>query len=116
MTEFTLDNTQALPVTVNPVAVISGNEVPAKLAAPPVFAVTAGNSTFIVSDDGLTAILVSEDGVGDTTYTITGDPGAGADPLVETVILHVTAPAAPTATKLNILGGTPFAKSTLPTP
>ena len=108
MIEFTIDNTQALPIALAPV---DSNGNVAKLAGPAVFAVVSGNSKVVnISADGLSAILFSEDGVGDTVITVTGDPGQGNAPLVETITLHVTAPV---AVALRVTAGSPVPKSTV---
>lgn len=86
--QITITNEQQIEVTLNPVT-SSGN--PAPLDGNPVWEVLTGNSTVIPSADGKSAILRSEDGIGDTQIKVTGDAdlGAGVVEISDTIELIV---------------------------
>lgn len=83
MLDVTIDTTQQVQVTLRPVDA-SGNAV--VLTSKPKWELTAGNATFKVADDGLSALLISPSVQDDSLFTITDTtPGS---PLTDTIELH----------------------------
>jgi hypothetical protein len=101
--DLTIDTTQKVPVTINPVD--SGGK-PVVLNEKPKWVLTAGIATIEVADDGMSAMLISSETVGDSliTVSITG--------LQETVTLHVdlSPPPISKVASLGLRAGTPVAK------
>lgn len=76
MINKTITNVQEIDITLNPKNAAGG---PATLDGPIAWSVETGNSTFKnVSEDGKTATLRSEDGLGTTRFKATGDADLGA--------------------------------------
>jgi hypothetical protein len=105
--ELKITNEEKINVKLVPV---TASNTPAKLDGKPTWVVTSGNSTVVVSDDGLSADLVSEDGVGDTVFTVTADAdlGSGVTDISDTVTLTVVDPQ---AQSLGLVAGTPVPKN-----
>lgn len=104
--EVTITNEQKVPVTLAPV---TATGKPAKLDGPPTWTVVSGEGTVEVSEDGLTATLVSSDNPGDTQYMVEADAdlGEGVETISDIVTLHV---AGAKAANLGLTVGTPVAK------
>lgn len=98
--DVTITNQEQVLVTLNPDQPLDGDAT---------FEVVSGNSTFAAQPGGLSAQLISEDGVGDTVYRVSGDadPGGGTQTIEDTVTLHVVHPH---ATTLGLSAGTPTPK------
>jgi len=104
--EIKITNEQQVDVTVSP-RTDSGK--PAKLDGSPAWTVISGNSQVVVSDDGLTATLVSSDELGDTIISVKADAdlGEGVEEIADTVTLSVIGA---TAKNLGLSAGTPVPK------
>lgn len=102
---ITITNEQKVQVTLAPMTE-AGN--PATLDGAPVWAVTAGDATLEVAEDGLSAYLISgEPGNSVITVTADADLGEGVVNIVDTIDLAVV-PAS--ASQLGLLAGTPELK------
>ena len=103
---ITITNEQKVQVTLAPTTA-AGN--PATLDGAPVWAVALGDATLEVSEDGLSAFLVS--GAADVTSQITvtadADLGAGVTTLTDVIDLAVVAAQ---ASALGLVTGTPILK------
>lgn len=106
MLEETIDNTQKIEVIMQP---LDDKEKPAKVDGIPAWISDGGGSTMVVSADGLSAMLISSDTPGDTTFTVTvdADLGAGIVSVSDTVLLHVVDAM---ATHLGLSAGAPVSK------
>jgi len=104
--EIKITNEQQVDVTVSP-RTDAGK--PAKLDGSPAWTVISGNSQVVVSDDGLTATLVSSDEPGDTVVAVKADAdlGEGIEEIADTVTLSVVGAS---AKNLGLTAGTPVAK------
>jgi hypothetical protein len=90
---ITITNEQKVQVTLQPVTE-AGN--PATLDGAPVWAVTEGDATLEVAEDGLSAFLVSGAADVNSTITVTADAdlGEGVVALTDTITLAVVAASA----------------------
>lgn len=88
MTEVTITNAQKIKATLAPVTQ-SGK--PAKLDGKPTWSVVDGDGTVSVSDDGLSADLVSGDNPGVTNYLVEADAdlGEGVETISSAIVLTV---------------------------
>lgn len=84
---------------------------PAPLDGAPAWSVISGNSQVVVSEDGLSAMLVSSDDPGDTHVLVKADAdlGEGIEEISDTITLSVIGA---TAKNLGLTAGTPEAKPT----
>ena len=107
--ELKITNEQQVDVTVSP-RTDSGK--PAKLDGSPAWTAISGNSQVVVSDDGLTATLVSSDEPGDTIVSVKADAdlGEGVEEIADTITLSVIGA---TAKNLGLASGTPVPKPTV---
>lgn len=98
--EVTITNREQVLLTLNPDEPLDGDAT---------FTVVSGNSTVVPQPGGLSAQLVSEDGIGDTVYDVSADadPGSGIETIHDTVTLHVVHPH---ATTLGLSVGDPTPK------
>jgi hypothetical protein len=105
-TTVSITNEQQIKVTLAPV---TDTGKPAKLDGAPAWAVISGNSRVVVSDDGLSADLVSSDDPGDTEILIKADAdiGEGVEEISDTIKLTVVGA---TAKNLGISVGSPTPK------
>lgn len=106
-TTVSLTNEQQVKVTLTPV---TDTGKPAKLDGAPSWAVISGNSQVVVSDDGLSADLISSDDPGDTEILIKADAdiGEGVEEISDTIKLTVVGA---TAKNLGISVGSPTPKA-----
>lgn len=106
MTAINITNEQQVPVTLTPK---TDKGKPAKVDGIPTWTVQSGDSTVIVSEDGLSAELVSSDTPGDTVILVEADAdlGEGVTPISESITLTVSSA---TATNLGLAVGTPIDK------
>ncbi len=106
MFEIKLTNEQKVNVTITP---RTDTGKPAKLDGSPTWTVISGNSQVAVSDDGLSADLISSDEPGETQISVKADAdlGEGIEELAEVIILTVIGA---TAKNLGLSAGTPVAK------
>lgn len=104
--EIKLTNEQKVSVTLSP-RTDSGK--PAKLDGSPSWAVVSGNSQVVVSEDGLSAVLISSDDPGDTVVLVKADAdlGEGVEEISDTINLTVIGA---TAKNLGLSAGTPEPK------
>ncbi len=104
--ELKITNEQQQPVTLTPK---TDTGKPAKLDGKPTWEVVSGDSTITVSEDGLTATLVSSDTPGDTQYLVSADAdlGEGVETISDTIKLSVVGA---TAKNLGLTAGAPEAK------
>lgn len=109
--ELKITNEQQIPVTLTPV---TDTGKPATLDGMPAWTVISGNSQCVVSEDGLSAMLVSSDEPGDTEIIVKADAdlGEGVEEISDIVKLSVQGA---TAKNLGMKAGTPEAKP-VPTP
>lgn len=109
--ELKITNEQQVKVTLAPK---TDTGKPASLDGMPSWAVITGNSRLNVSEDGLSAMLVSADDPGDTEVLIKADAdlGEGIEEISDILKLSVIGA---TAKNLGMTAGTPEAKPT-PTP
>lgn len=107
--ELKITNEQQVDVTVSP-RTDSGK--PAKLDGSPAWTVISGNSQVVVSEDGLSATLVSSDEPGDTIVSVKADAdlGEGVEEIADTITLSVIGA---TAKNLGLAAGTPVPKPTV---
>ena len=107
--ELKITNEQQVDVTVSP-RTDSGK--PAKLDGSPAWTVISGNSQVVVSEDGLSATLVSSDQPGDTVIAVSADAdlGEGVEEIADTITLSVIGA---TAKNLGLTAGTPTPKPTV---
>jgi hypothetical protein len=107
--ELKITNEQQVDVTVSP-RTDSGK--PAKLDGSPAWTVISGNSQVVVSEDGLSATLVSSDEPGDTIVSVKADAdlGEGVEEIADTITLSVIGA---TAKNLGLTAGTPTQKHTV---
>ncbi len=105
--ETSITNEQKVKVTLKPVTQ-SGK--PASIDGKATFSVVSGDSTFVASDDGLSADLVSSDTPGDTQFLVEADVNMSPD-VVETIsdIIKLTVIGA-NASSLGLAVGTPELK------
>lgn len=106
MLELTINNHQKVTVTLNPVDQ-DGNPEP--VDGIPAWVVQSGNSTVVPAADGMSADLISEDGVGDTVFGVSADadPGPGVQTIQDTITLHVVHEF---ASNLGLTAGQPVPK------
>jgi len=106
--DIKLTNEQQVKVTLNP-KTDAGKSV--KVDGKPTFEVISGNSTVVVAEDGLSAMLVSADDPGDTEILVKADAdlGEGVEEISEVIRLQV---AGATAKNLGLVAGTPETKPT----
>ena len=106
MLDLTIDDTQKVTVTLNPV---TDKGTPAKLDGAPTWIGDGGGSSIIVASDGLSADLVSSDVASVTVFTVSADAdlGAGVVTISDTITLNVISAM---ATNLGLVAGTPVAK------
>ncbi len=106
--EIKITNEQQIKVTLTPK---TDTGKPAKLDGKPTWEIVSGNSTATVSDDGLSAVLVSSDDPGDTEFLVKADAdlGDGVEEISDVVKLSVVGA---TAKNLGLTAGTPEAKPT----
>ena len=104
-TTVSITNEQQVKVTLTPV---TDTGKPAKLDGAPSWTVT-GNSQVVVSDDGLSADLISSDDPGDSEVLIKADAdiGEGVEEISDTIKLTVVGA---TAKNLGISVGSPTPK------
>lgn len=109
--DIKITSEQKVTVTLSP-KTDSGK--PAKLDGMPAWSVISGNSQVVVSEDGLSASLVSADDPGDTEILVKADAdlGEGIEEISDIIKLSVVGA---TAKNLGITVGTPELK-TPPTP
>ncbi len=88
MIEVTITNAQKIKATLAPVTQ-SGK--PAKLDGKPAWSVVDGSGTLVVSDDGLSADLVSGDEPGVTNFLVEADAdlGEGVETISSAIVLTV---------------------------
>lgn len=110
--EIKITNEQMVSVTVTP-RTDSGK--PAKLDGSPAWTVISGNSQVVVSEDGLSANLISSDEPGDTTINVQADAdlGEGVETIADVILLTVVGA---TAKNLGLTAGTPVPKPEPPPP
>lgn len=86
--EIKITNEQQVGVTLTPV---TDTGRPAKLDGMPAWSVITGNSQVVVSDDGLSATLVSADDPGDTEVLVKADAdlGEGIEEISDIIKLSV---------------------------
>ncbi len=104
--ELKITNEQQIKVTVSP---RTDTGKPAKLDGSPAWTVISGNSQVVVSEDGLSADLVSSDEPGDTIVSVKADAdlGEGIEEIADTIMLSV---AGATAKNLGLTAGAPTPK------
>lgn len=104
--EKSITNEQKIKLTLTPVT--PGGH-PAPIDGAPAWSVVSGASTVVPAEDGLSAYLVSEDGIGDTTFLVEADAdlGEGKETIQDTILLHV---GHPKATSLGLSAGEPELK------
>ncbi len=104
--EISITNEQKISVTLAPV---TGAGKAAPLDGKPVWSVISGDSTLEVSEDGLTATLISSDIPGTTQYLVSADAdvGEGVETISDTIALVV---AGAKAQSLGLVVGTPVNK------
>ncbi len=104
--EIKITNEQQIKVTLTPK---TDTGKPAKLDGKPTWETISGNSAVNVSDDGLSATLVSSDDPGDTEILVKADAdlGEGVEEISDTIKLSVVGA---TAKNLGLSAGTPEAK------
>jgi len=105
-TTVSITNEQKVKATLTPV---TETGKPAKLDGSPSWAVVSGNSQVVVSDDGLSADLISSDDPGETQILIKADAdiGDGVEEISDVITLTVIGA---TAKNLGISLGTPEPK------
>lgn len=108
--ELKISNEQQIKVTLTPK---TDTGKPATLDGMPSWAVLTGNSQVSVSDDGLSATLVSSDDPGDTEILVKADAdlGEGVEEISDIIKLSVVGA---TAKNLGLTAGQPEAKPTVP--
>ena len=101
-----ITNEQKVKVTLTPV---TDTGKPAKLDGSPAWTVISGNSSVAVSDDGLSADLISADDPGDTEVLVKADAdlGDGIEEISDIIKLSVVGA---TAKNLGLSAGTPEPK------
>lgn len=106
MLSITIDDTQKVKVTLNPVD-SKGN--PAKLDGAPIWTSDGGGSAVTPAEDGLSADLISSDLPSTTVFTVTADAdlGAGVVNIADQVTLIVINAM---ASSLGLTAGTPEPK------
>jgi len=89
MLNVSLENTQQINITLTP-RTLKGK--PAKIDGKPEWSVESGDSTCTVADDGLSALLVTSDAIGDTVFLVTADVdlGEGIKTIEDRITLSVT--------------------------
>jgi len=104
--EIKITNEQMVEVTITP---RTDTGKPAKLDGSPAWTVISGNSQVVVSEDGLSANLISSDEPGDTIVSVKADAdlGEGVEEIADTITLSVIGA---TAKNLGLAAGTPVAK------
>lgn len=104
--EIAITNEQKITATLAPK---TDTGKPAKLDGLPSWAVISGNSQVVVSEDGMSASLVSADDPGDTVILVKADAdlGEGVEEISDTITLKVVGA---TAKNLGITLGTPEPK------
>lgn len=107
MIETTITNEQKITAALKPV---TATGKPAVLDGKPTWTVQSGDSTIVVSEDGLSAELVSSDTPGDTMYLVEADADLGEG--VETVsdVIKLTVAGA-RAANLGLSLGDPVPKA-----
>jgi len=106
MLDLSITNEQKITVTLNPVTSVG---TPVALDGPPTWQVSSGDSTVNVSEDGLSAELVSSDTPGDTTYVVSADADLGEGVVNISDSIHLVVEGA-RATSLGLVAGEPVAK------
>lgn len=106
MLELTITNEQKVRVSLTPV---TSTGKPAAVDGKPSWTVTSGDSTVVVSEDGLSAELVSSDTPGETMIVVEADAdiGAGVETITDAVKLTVEGAK---AVSLGLSAGTPEPK------
>jgi hypothetical protein len=109
MLEITISNEQQIKVTVSPK---TDTGRPAKLDGSPAWTVLSGNSQVVVSEDGLSADLVSseEPGVTEISVKADADLGEGIEEIADVIVLTVQGA---TAKNLGLSVGQPTPKPTV---
>ncbi len=104
--DLTITNEQQIEVTLKPV---TATGKPAKLDGSPAWTVISGNSAVSVSEDGLSATLVSSDDPGDTEIVVKADAdvGEGVEEISDMIRLSVSGAH---ASNLGLSAGTPTPK------
>lgn len=104
--ELTITNEQKIKLTLIPVTPAGK---PTVLDGPPSWSLVSGNSTVEAAEDGLSAFLISEDSVGDTSFLVEADAdlGEGKETIQEVIVLHV---GHARAASLGLSAGTPVLK------
>jgi len=108
MLALKITNEQQIPVTLTPK---TDTGKPAKLDGKPTWEVVDGEATVTVSEDGLSAMLISSDDPGDTEFMVKADAdlGEGIEEVSDIIKLTV---AGATAKNLGLSAGAPEAKPT----
>lgn len=104
--KITITNEQKVRVTLAPVT--TGGK-PAKLDGKPAWRVDSGNSTINVSEDGLSADLVSADEPGDTVVIVEADADLGEGVVTISDVIQLTVAGA-NAQNLGLVVGEPELK------
>lgn len=88
MIDISITNEEKVKVTLAPK---TSTGKPAALDGKPTWTVTSGAATVEVSEDGLSAFLVSADAPGDTVVLVEADAdlGSGVQTVSDTIQLHV---------------------------
>jgi len=104
--ELKITNEQKINVTVTP---RTDTGKPAKLDGSPSWTVVSGNSQVVVSEDGLSADLISSDEPGDTIVVVKADAdlGEGVEEISDSITLTVIGA---TAKNLGLAAGAPVPK------
>jgi len=104
--ELKITNEQKVNVTITP---RTDTGKPAKLDGSPAWTVVSGNSQVVVSEDGLSADLISSDEPGDTIVVVKADAdlGEGVEEISDSITLTVIGA---TAKNLGLAAGAPVPK------
>lgn len=108
--EASITTEQKIPVTLN---IKTDTGKPAKVDGAPAWVVISGNAALVVSEDGLSAEVISADDPGDTTVMVKADAdlGEGVEEISDTFTVHVVGA---TAKNLGLSFGAPVPKEATP--